>query len=41
VLVAAVKSAFPELAAAPDPAPDDDPAVLDAMAVGAVLIAEA
>jgi hypothetical protein len=40
VLVAAVKSAFPELAAAPDPAPDDEPAVLDAMAVGAVLIDE-
>ena len=32
----AVSSAFPELAAAPEPAPDDDPAVFDAMAVGAV-----
>jgi hypothetical protein len=33
----AVSSPFPELAAAPDPAPDDEPAVFDAMAVGAVL----
>ena len=31
-------SAFPELADAPDPAPDDDPAVFDTTAVGAVLI---
>ena len=35
---AAVSSAFPGLAAAPDPAPDDEPAVFDAMAVGAVPI---
>jgi hypothetical protein len=34
----ALNSAFPELADAPDPAPDDDPAVFDATAVGAVLI---
>ena len=33
-----LNSAFPELADAPDPAPDDDPAVFDAIAVGAVLI---
>jgi hypothetical protein len=32
-----VSSAFPELAAAPDPAPDDEPALLEATAVGAVL----
>jgi len=38
VLEDVVSSAFPELAAAPDPAPDDDPALLDATAVGAVLM---
>ena len=37
-LEAGVSSAFPELAAAPAPAPDDEPAVLDATAVGAVLM---
>ena len=30
----AVSKAFPELAAAADPAPDDDPALFDAIAVG-------
>ena len=36
VLVDAVNSPFPELAAPPAPAPDDDPAVFDATVVGAV-----
>jgi hypothetical protein len=35
---AALSSAFPEVAAAPDPAPDDEPAVFDATAVGPLLI---
>ena len=33
-----LRSAFPALAAAPDPAPDDEPALLEATAVGAVLM---
>ena len=38
VLEAGVSNAFPELDAAPEPAPEDEPAVFDAMVVGAVLI---
>lgn len=34
----AVSSAFPELEDAPAPAPEDEPAVFDAMAAGALLI---
>ncbi len=35
-LLAGVRSAFPDAAAAPEPAPEDEPALFDAMAAGAV-----
>ena len=37
-LEAGLSNAFPELVAAPDPAPDDEPALFDAIAAGAVLM---